>query len=244
MSGKQRDLSTEWTPWVWSDKLGCKYSTRYGPTGEVEYDYLESPPAGGQDTSHDSPTGEVDYDYSDPPGEERLEIRPRYGGEMPSTEANDDTPNSPDSQSVYTHSTEVKGSDWEPQRQNSRQRFASSLRSSNKQTWPSSDTAEGFQRSEDLPVVVEQETLGSTSQWSPRASIPLAGSSSVESQKAYTTSIAQPKSSSSNFATSNWKVRAEYAPKDSAGMPGSSRRQTQPQGDMAQILSTLSLGGM
>lgn len=75
MSGKQRDLSTEWTPWVWSDTLGCKYSTRYGPTGEVEYDYLEPP-----DTKIDIPqyTGEVEYDYLDSPDETET---PRYGGE-------------------------------------------------------------------------------------------------------------------------------------------------------------------
>ncbi|KUJ17188.1 uncharacterized protein LY89DRAFT_685117 [Mollisia scopiformis] len=43
MSGKQPDLSTPWSEWMWSDKHGCKYAQRYGPDGKLEYDFLEPP---------------------------------------------------------------------------------------------------------------------------------------------------------------------------------------------------------
>ncbi len=44
MSGKQPDQSTEWSPWIWSEEHNCNYSTRYGPTGEVEYDFQQPSP--------------------------------------------------------------------------------------------------------------------------------------------------------------------------------------------------------
>lgn len=36
--GKSRDQSTPWSAWTW-DSRGYHFASRYGPTGEIEYDY-------------------------------------------------------------------------------------------------------------------------------------------------------------------------------------------------------------
>ncbi|KAE8447121.1 hypothetical protein EG329_011105 [Mollisiaceae sp. DMI_Dod_QoI] len=96
MSGKQPDLSTEWTEWAWSEEHGCKYSTRYGPTGEVEYDFLtpeetqetqETPrytpewPAGGATDHENAPSGTPQYITS------KWKAPPEYGQQSSFTPA-------------------------------------------------------------------------------------------------------------------------------------------------------------
>jgi hypothetical protein len=43
--GKGVDKSSAWSPWTWDERNNCYFSSRYGPSGEVEYAYRspESP---------------------------------------------------------------------------------------------------------------------------------------------------------------------------------------------------------
>lgn len=83
MSGKERDLSTPWSDWIWSQEHGCKYATRHGPTGEVEYDWLEP---------------------------EEVQETPRYTGEWPSDDVRAHGGTSPVIPPVYTTSTPTSSS--------------------------------------------------------------------------------------------------------------------------------------
>lgn len=52
---KQPDLSTPWSDWIWSEDREYKYATRTGPTGELEYDYLDA------EEIHETPRGTGDW---------------------------------------------------------------------------------------------------------------------------------------------------------------------------------------
>ena len=60
MSGKQPDHSSAWSDWIWSEEHQCQYATRYGPTGEIEYEYKYIDPEEGQETPR-----YIDWDSGD-----------------------------------------------------------------------------------------------------------------------------------------------------------------------------------
>jgi hypothetical protein len=91
-AGKHADLSTDWSEWIWSEKDGYSYCTRYGPTGELEYDYFYP-----EETNPDETPRTVPTNWTQDTGEGAPPSSDRYTTDDPED-----------------NSGEVGGSNWVP----------------------------------------------------------------------------------------------------------------------------------